>query len=564
MVGDGFKNENSALYIVKKGAILSIGGDNMDSVIYNPLEEFDSKYQAAHAENTDKFFEELVKKSGIDIEKNRETVRLYNEYKENLSKLRKKLNRWRFLRVLMFITLLPIPLVILKVTPKIKGLRTEIEEADNRTEELMTEANDQMLPLNRLFTDRDALDIIESTIPLMSFDRCFSAKQEEDMKINYDFSEFNENEQSTVDVLAGNYNENPFLFENKFIHTMGTETYHGYKTIHWTETYHDASGKLRTRTRSQTLHATVTKPKPFYNTQVVLSYCAQAGPDLSFSRDASHLEQKSEKEIEKLVKKGEKRLKKKTDKAIEENGDFISMSNSDFEVLFDALDRTNEVQFRTLFTPLAQTNMVALILSRLGYGDDFNFIKSKRTNRIISNHSQGRVINLLPIHYISYSYDIIKENFISKNRDFFKAVYFDFAPLLAIPVYQERPVHSLKPIPDYSQLYALKECEALANAVDRKYVVHPNTKTQAILKSTFVASKDNIDETCITAYSYDIEKRVDIVSMRGGDGNYHNVPVEWDEYLPLEASNRFFIATNEAAGNKSVIARRNGLCIFNS
>ena len=339
------------------------------------------------------------------------------------------------------------------------------------------------------------------------------------MKINYDFSEYNEDEQSTVDVLAGQYNENPFLFENKLIHTMGIEIYHGYKTIQWTETYHDSDGELQTRTRTQTLHATVTKPKPFYNTQVVLNYCSQGGPDLSFSRDASHLEQKSEKEIEKFVKRGEKRLKKKTDKAISQNSDFMNMSNSEFEVLFDALDRTNEVQFRSLFTPLAQTNMVALILSKLGYGDDFNFIKLKRTNRIISNHSQGRAINLLPENYISYSYDIIKENFIGKNIDFFKAVYFDFAPLLAIPAYQERPVHSLKPIPDYSQQYSLKECEVLANAVDYKYVVHPNTKTKAILKSSFISSKDNIDQTCITAYSYDKKKRVDIVSVHGDDGH---------------------------------------------
>ena len=391
----------------------------MNTVIYNPLEEFDKKYKDTHSENTNKFFDNLVQQSGIDIEQNRETVRLYNEYKENLLNLKKKLNWWRFLRVIMCITLLLIPLVILKTTPKIKDLRTKIEEADKRAEELLAEANNQMLPLNKLFTDRDALNIIESTIPLISFDKCFSVKQEADMKINYDFSEYNEDEQSTIDVLAGNYNENPFLFENKVIHTMGTETYHGYKTIRWTETYRDVNGKLRTRTRTQTLHATVTKPKPFYNTQVVLNYCSQGGPDLSFSRDASHLEQKSEKEIERFVKRGEKKLKKKTDKAISQNSDFMSMSNSDFEVLFDALDRTNEVQFRTLFTPLAQTNMVSLILSKLGYGDDFNFIKLKRTNRIISNHSQGRLINLLPGNYISYSYDIIQENFIGKNIDFF-------------------------------------------------------------------------------------------------------------------------------------------------
>ena len=200
----------------------------------------------------------------------------------------------------------------------------------------------------------------------------------------------------------------------------------------------------------------------------------------------------------------------------------------------------------------------------IGYGDDFDFIKFKRTNRIVSNHSQGRAINLLPEHYVSYSYDIIKEIFIGKNVDFFKAVYFDFAPLLAVPVYQERPVHSLKPIPNYSQLYSLKECEVLANAVDYKYVVHPNTKTQAILKSSFVSSKDKIDKTCITAYSYDIRKRVDYVSVRGGDGRYHKVPVEWDEYLPLKARKNFYISTSEIAENKSVIARRNGLCIFHA
>lgn len=535
----------------------------MHSVIYDPLEEFDGNYKDLHLENTNKFFEKLVQQSGIDIEQNRKTVKLYHEYKESLTKLKKKLNWLRFLRVLMCITILLIPLVIWKTTPKIRRIRTEIAEADQRAEELLTQAHQQMRPLNKLFTDRDALNIIESTIPLISFDQCFSAKQEADMKINYDFSENNGDEQSTVDVLAGHYNENPFLFENKIIHTMGLETYHGYRTIHWTETYHDSHGKLRTRTRTQTLHATVTKPKPFYHTQVVLNYCSQGGPDLSFSRDASHLDRKSEKEIERFVKRGEKKLKKKTDKAISQNSDFMSMSNSDFEVLFDALDRTNEVQFRTLFTPLAQTNMVSLIRSKIGYGDDFHFIKSKRTNRIISNHSQGRRINLLPGDYFSYSFDLIKENFIGKNTEYFKAVYFDFAPLLAIPVYQERPVHSLKPIPDYSQLYSLKECEALANAVAYKYVVHPNTKTKAILKSAFVGSKDNVDETCITAYSYDIAKRVDIVTILGGDGHFHSVPVDWDEYLPLTASNHFYISTNGIAKNKKVIARRDGLCIFN-
>ena len=535
----------------------------MNSMIYNPLEEFDDKFKKLHLDNTKNYLEELVRQSEVNIEANRQTVKEHNELKENLSKIKKKFNLWRFLRVLMIISLVLIPLVIIKITPKIKALRSEIEEVDKKIEELFALAQRQMAPLNSLFTDRDALKIIESTIPMISFAPCFSVNQEMNMVINYDFNDHNNGEQSTVDVLAGHYNENPFLFENKLIHKMGVEVYHGYKTIRWTETYRGSDGKIHTRTRSETLHATVTKPKPFYSTQVMLNYCAQGGPELSFTRDATHLERKSEKEIDRYVKKGEKKLKKMTDKAIKQNKDFMSMSNSDFEVLFDALDRTNEVQFRTLFTPLAQTNMVDLIRSQSGYGDDFNFIKQNRTNRIVSQHSQGRVITLLPSAYFSYSFDIIKENFISKNIDYFKAIYFDFAPLWAIPIYQERPVHSLKPIPEYSQKYSYKEYEALSNKVSAEYVVHPKTKTHAILKSSFVNSKNDIDEICIYAYSYDIIPRVDFIPVHGGDGRWHNVPVPWDDYIPLEATNNFFVATSDLAQNKNIIAQRNNICIFN-
>lgn len=534
-------------------------------MIFNPLEEYDQKFKKLHEDNTTQFFDALVQRSGVNPEENRRTVKEYQAFLESLKKLKRKLFWWKVLRVLMCITLILIPLVILKITPKIKKLKEEIELANQKADSLLNQAYTQMAPLNGLFTDRDALQIIESTISMLSFAPCLSVEQESDMRINYDFSDPDDSEQSTTDLLAGSYNENPFLFENKVRHKMGVETYHGSLVIRWTETYRDGNGKLQTRTRTQTLHASVTKPKPFYHSQVVLNYCSQGGPDLSFSRDATHLDEKSEKEIEKYVKKGEKKLKKMTDQAIRKNSDFMSMSNTDFEVLFDALDRTNEVQFRTLFTPLAQTNMVDLIRSTVGYGDDFHFIKHKRTNRIITNHSQGRAVNLRPSDYVSYSFDVIKESFIGKNTAFFKAVYFDFAPLWAIPVYQERPVHSLKPLPDHSQLYSFKEYESLANAVNPSLVVHPNTKTRAILKSSFVSSHGQADEIRITAYSYDIIPRIDFIPVLGGDGHIHPVPVPWDDYIPLETTNTFSVASvdPDAEPLPNVIARRNNLCILN-
>ena len=533
----------------------------MNAVIFNPLEDYENKLKVEHRSHTEAFFNALVEQSKVNVEENRATVQQYHLYLENVKKLKKKLNWLRFFRVLMCITIVLIPVVIWKMTPKIRSLREEIATADQKAQERLELAYKQMQPLNNLFRQQDALELIEKTVPLLKFDPCFTVEQELDMVTNYDFR-YSDPEQTTLETLAGRYNDNPFLFENKLIHTMGTETYHGYLTIHWTEHYRDSDGKMQTRHRSQTLHATVTEPKPFYSTQVVLNFGAQGGPELSFSRDATHLERKSEREIERYVKKGEKQLKRKTDQALKENDDFVSMSNTDFEVLFDALDRTNEVQFRTLFTPLAQTNMVDLLLSKTGYGDDFNFYKRNRMNKIVSQHSQGRNMVLRPEDYVSYDFDEIQKNFVEKNVEYFRAVYFDFAPLLAIPVYQERPVHSLKPIPDYTRLYSQKESEVLANAANSWNFVHPNTKTQAILKTEFIRSDNSMDEVCVTAYSYDALDRLTYVSVHGGDGHFHDVPVEWKEYIPLEQKGVFLVAkeTDAPAGG---LAYKNGLCIIN-
>ena len=536
----------------------------MDSVIYDPLEEFDRIYRARHGENTQRFFERLVKESGVDPEQNRKTVEQYHQSREELGKRRRKRNWLRFFRVLMCITVLLIPLVIWKLTPAIRALKKEIEKAEERAEELLAQAYAQMEPLNRLFTDGDSLTLTADSIPLLSFAPCFSVEQETDMRINYDFSEEQPLERSTLGLLAGHYNENPFLFENLRVHTMGTHTYHGYKTIHWTETYRDSKGNLATRTRSQTLSASVTKPKPFYSTQAVLSYCSQGAPELCFYRDASDVEEKSEKQVEKMVRRGERALQKKAEEALRGNGSFTAMSNTEFEVLFDALDRDNEVQFRTLFTPLAQTNIVKLLRSPIGFGDDFCFSKELRTNRICSEHSRGRGLFVPAQRYASFDFSLIRESFLSENEAFFKAVYFDFAPLWAIPAYQERPVHSLKPIPPLEQRYSLKECEVLANAVDARYVVHPDTKTEAIVKSEFLSSAEGVDTARIRSYSYDIQGRVTVVPVMGGDGRLHDVTVCWDEYLPLEHTEEFFIAAEELSEGKQVIARHNGLCIFTS
>ena len=532
----------------------------MSQVIFEPAEEYERTYRMLHLDKVNQYFQRLVQTSGIDIEENRRTVQAYDAYTANVAELKKKRNWLRFWRVLMCISIVLIPVVILKTTPRIQQLLKDIETADQKADELLEQARQQMAPLCRLFTDRDCLALVEETLPLLDFADRLSSEQETDMCVNYDFGRDNTWEQSSLDVLAGRFNENPFLFERQLVHTMGTETYHGYKTISWTESYIDSEGKRRTRTQTETLHATVVKPKPYYTTQVVLHYCAQGGPELSFSRDPGHVEQMSERELERHVKKGAKKLQRLTDRAVQAGDDFTTMSNEEFEVLFDATDRDHEVQFRTLFTPLAQTNIVALLRSKAGYGDDFSMIKRRRTNHIFSQHSQQRMLVLAAAEYFSHSYDLILKNFVEKNAAFFRDVYFDFAPLWSIPIYQERPVHALKPLPPLSSIHSMRECEALANSANAAYLVHPNTKTPSMIKTIPLGSKDGTDEICVAAYSYDIAKRVDMVSVFGGDGRFHTVAVHWDEYLPLEARNHFHVST--AQTQKTVVAQRNGLLMY--
>ena len=51
----------------------------------------------------------------------------------------------------------------------------------------------------------------------------------------------------------------------------------------------------------------------------------------------------------------------------------------------------------------------------------------------------------------------------------------------------------------------------------------------------------------VTAYGFRGEDRTDYVSVLGGDGDYHDVPVHWVEYLPVERTSRMSVAESSAA-----------------
>ena len=209
-------------------------------------------------------------------------------------------------------------------------------------------------------------------------------------------------------------------------------------TITWTE-YDYVDGKRVARTRTQVLTASVVKPKPFFNEGTRLIYGNEAAPQLSFSREPSHAERMDEDDLERHVRRGSRKIRRKAKKNSAKG--FTEMGNEEFDVLFGALDRDNEVEFRLLFTPLAQKNLLTLMKGGSPFGDDFAFDKDKCINIIRSEHSQNWDFESPSERYFTYDVDLCKDLFVKLNTEDFKHIFFDLAPLLSIPLYQQHKPH---------------------------------------------------------------------------------------------------------------------------
>ncbi len=540
----------------------------MDTLILEPLKYYEQKAKAEHNKNLKEYFDSLVITSGVNVEENRATVKKYKKELLNIENIRNRLTRYRVYFVLLIILailggisaicgvimminsnvvtglifsgagiaalLVGILVNVKKMRPLIKHNEEVLESHIRMANKLLAEAEAQMAPLNALFDDEVTHRLIEKTMPEIKFDRRCTPTQFALLNDEYDYLDFTDTETSVTDTLSGTLFKNPFLFERIYHMTMGTFTYTGSLVISWRETYRDSKGNTRTRTRTQTLYASVTKPKPYYKVETHLGFGSLAAPDLSFSRENFHVEDLSESARRRKVRRGARKLKKKVEKAITKGGTFQEMLNTEFEVLFGATNRNHEVQFRVMYTPLAQRNTMALITTETGYGDDFDFIKQKKFNVIKSEHAQNWQMHVTAAHYRSYDIDDARHKFMSFNEEYFKSVFFDFAPLMAVPVYQEEPVESMKTPKACKSNYTAYEHEVMANSIGREVFKHPDSATDAILKTRVLLSSGNVDSVEVTAHSFKAVHHLEFVSTFGGDGRFHNVPVNWIEYVPIQ------------------------------
>ena len=238
------------------------------------------------------------------------------------------------------------------------------------------------------------------------------------------------------------------------------------------------------------------------------------------------------------------------------NSTFTPLSNSKFEGLFGAFDRNNEVEFRLLFTPLAQKSMIDLLISKKPYGDDFSFVKHNMINIIKSDHAQHLDFDGNPYHFQNFDYDKAKENFTNYNMKNFQGIFFDFMPLLSIPVYQQHEEFVWEPTHFYKGNTTEYEAEVLANFMNEDVFRPDDCDTHMILKATFNHKVGKADVFEIHSYGFHTIPRVELVTKMGGDGNLHTIPVHWQEYVPVEKE--IGSAVIEVGGTKQLFTANEG------
>lgn len=526
--------------------------------LLEPAESFKTVYKETFDRNVDELFASLVKRSGIDVEGNRKSAKEYRAADAKAQKTASSLHGRKALRVLLIVLavvavivsiagfayknllvgLIPIPIAILSIVPVfakinkgIRNLQGQLAEEEAAAQALLETCRQQMNPLFNLFDSTMTADLIQSTVPTLKFDVNFDMRRYDYLRGKYGLGDCSDCNRSLVGLLSGEINGNPFLFEKHFLHRMGSQRYTGHITIHWTTTYRDSKGNTRVQHHSQVLTASVVKPKPFYRTEVQLIYGNDAAPDLSFTHERTHAERMSEGQLRSTVKSRLKKIRKKAKKEVLSG--FTEMGNEEFDALFGAIDRDNETQFRLLFTPLAQKNLLDLMKGKSPFGDDFNLYKRKGLNYVVSEHAQERSFDTDPRRYESYDVDLCKQKFTDFNRSYFASVFFDLAPLLSIPAYQQIRPKEYDYAKSYDRNYTEREAEVLANKLGEKRFAHPATRTPVILKTRLDERDGDADRLSVKAFSYRTVRRVDFRVVLGGDGRMHTVPVPWIEYIPI-------------------------------
>ena len=547
--------------------------------LLEPISLYKNRLREGFHNNAVDFFDQLTKKGEVDVQLNQDLCKKYYKELEIIKGLKKK----RGLRIFFAVTF-----IILAVAAIITGvlfilnsdkwltqgasigiavgaiiaavlmiigsiflfvkagkIKKEIDEHQKKADELKAKAYETMKKLNSLYEWNMAAGLMTKTTPLIQLDPVFDPAKFTYLHEKYGYNEYTKGDISSLYVQSGSILGNPFVFEKNYCQAMRDHRYSGSMLITWTERVSDGKGGSRLVTRTQNLVAYYTAPEPYYYLDTWLIYGNEAAPKLSFSRYPTKINTMNEKEIENFIKKTDKKLDKMVEKdLVKDDGSFTRLHNEEFEALFNCFDRDNEVEFRLMFTPLAQKNIINLVKDKTdGFGDDFIFKKRKTLNYIKTGHMQvSDSLDKNPDSFIHFDHKVAKELFVNYADKYLKDVFFDLAPLISVPIYQQHKDLNYIYEKGFNRKTTNSEVESAANSHGFGLFKHPNTRSEGvILKSKFDYSTEDSDVCTISAHSFSGTDKVAYVPTMGGDGRMHNVPVNWIEYNPIVKETPFVI-----------------------
>lgn len=538
--------------------------------LLDPIKSYKQEFAKSFLDRLTARFEELVSESNLDVEANRKSVAEHEKLSNAKSSEESTLSclkivswiliiaviiigylDWQVIdlvqyekyrtnenyQMLALYTGIIIVVLIFNFTFISRKKRECVEKIKNLAKEIRLKEEEcwsQVLSLLVLFKSNIANKIITEVLPKLNLDEYFNIERYAQLVDGFDMPRKMDRKLSTTDVLSGEMLGNPFIIAKSLKNQVVSQEYTGSRTVSWTEYYYE-DGKRKSRTESETLYATVVKPKQVFNDEITLYFGSDVAEHLNFTREPNFIHELNDKKVAKYVKSQSKAIKKKTEKAIKNGDTFLEMQNLEFDSLFGALDRNHEVEFRVLFTPIAQKNMLDLLKDK-DFGDDFYFFKNHKLNRIINRRDW--IINIDRQKYHHFSFDEIKKRYFELNQEYFSNFYRLFLPILSIPVYHQHKTKDYIYESQYQYKYNPYVGEMMANELGADLFKHKDSGTRAILKTNFLERDETTGSEYfeVLAMSYKTVTRTDYVSTLARNGRWYDVPVDWIDYVPIAAA----------------------------
>lgn len=550
------------------------------AVFEEPLKAYQSRLKSAHAQFTKEALETLIQRSGVDEQANQRTIRDLHAAQASLQSAATRLQFWQGMYTLINVCLVisaigavvalallasaPMPmflvstivLVVLFVClryhltlPKIEQWTATVKQWQQTVATLEAQAWEQMAPLNQSFTWDCVTERLRQTLPEITFDRQHTQARWQDFVQHLDWRPMLTQKISVCDLQSGDIQGNPFVIAKGRTYQMVDETYTSTKTVFVRKYYRDSNGRRRSSMVPEVLTASIVKPRPHYYDAAFVLFGSEAAPHLTFSREPSKHSGKENTFFNRLSKRRTTKKLEAFSRNLNDEYGFTMMANREFETLFHATDRSDEREFRLLFTPYAQQQMVTLLNdTTIGYGDNFRMFKDKRSTILFCNHLNKENLSLDPSQFAHYDLAKIRQTFCDFNANYFKACYFALAPLLTIPLY----CHLRKPQQDVSLSEQTEtspwENELLANAYGDTIFKPSKCATPCLLKTKTHAHGD-LTVFDVIAHGYQEVPRVTPVEAWDSNGICHHIPVKWFEYLPIRKTTQLVALPDRLISN---------------